>query len=131
MNPANSGTAGVTPLATTANPANGGAYGNAFPMFGTGSVLYAQFGYLLKRDLLGEGNGKLMPYAALQSAKYDRLDKQMTVFDVGVNWLIKGHSSKITLDYQSRPVYAPPASGTELVRETRKGQLVLQYQIFF
>ena len=70
-----------------------------------------------------------MPYVTVQSAKLDRLDKQMNVFDVGVNWLIKGHTSKITLDYQSRPVYQ--LQGTDLLRSDRKGQVVLQYQIFF
>ncbi|HTJ52192.1 MAG TPA: hypothetical protein VL443_22175 [Cyclobacteriaceae bacterium] len=131
MNPATAGTAGTTPLATVGNPANGGAFGNAFPMFGTGQVIYAQAGYLLKKDLLGEGNGTLMPYVTLQSAKYDRLDKQMNVYDVGINWLIKGHTSKISLDYQNRPVYGPGA-GNELVRSsTRKSSVVLQYQIFF
>ena len=34
-------------------------------MFGTGQVIYAQMGYLFKKDLLGEGNGTLMPYASL------------------------------------------------------------------
>jgi len=120
------------------NPANGsqvagappGSFGNAFPMFGTGNVFYAQAGYLLKKDLLGAGNGTLMPYATIQSASYDRLDKGMTVYDVGVNWLIKGHNSKITLDYQSRPTYSP--SGADLVRDSgRKSQVVLQYQILF
>ena len=70
-----------------------------------------------------------MPYATVQSAKYDRLDKQMTVFDLGVNWFIKGHTSKFTLDYQNRPVYDPV--GPDLVRSSRKSQMVLQYQIFF
>jgi len=92
-------------------------------------VIYAQAGYLLKKDLLGEGNGTLMPYATLQSAKYDRLDKQMTVFDLGMNWFIKGHTSKFTLDYQNRPVYDPV--GADLVSSSRKSQVVLQYQIFF
>jgi hypothetical protein len=98
-------------------------------MFGTGSVFYTQVGYLLKKDLLGEGNGTLMPYATLQSASYDRLKSQMTVFEVGVNWFIKGHTSKITLDYQDRPTYTP--IGTELVGDGRKGQLTMQYQYFF
>ena len=98
-------------------------------MFGTGTQIYAQVGYLMKKDLLGEGHGALMPYASLQSGKLDRLDKQMNVYDVGVNWLIKGHTSKITLDYQSRPVYE--LQGTDLVRSDRKGQVVLQYQISF
>ena len=26
-------------------------YGNAFPMYGTGHVIYSQLGYLLKKDL--------------------------------------------------------------------------------
>jgi hypothetical protein len=80
--------------------------------------------------MLGEGNGTLMPYATLQSASYGRLDKQMNVVDVGVNWLIKGHNSKITLDYQSRPTYSPV--GTDLIRDSgRKSQVVVQYQILF
>ncbi len=119
------------------NPANGtsatgvqpNSFGNAFPMFGTGSVFYSQIGYLFKKDLLGEGNGALMPYTSLQSASYDRLQSQMTVVDVGVNWFIKGHTSKITLDYQDRPVYTP--QGTDLISDGRKGQVLLQYQYFF
>ena len=119
------------------NPANGTAvsgappnfFGNAFPMFGTGSVWYGQFGYLFHKDVLGEGRGQLMPYATLQHANLDRLTGLMNVYDLGVNWFIKGHSSKITLDYQSRPVYA--VSGADLNRDSRRHQVVLQYQVFF
>ncbi|SKC45156.1 hypothetical protein [Ohtaekwangia koreensis] len=119
------------------NPANGvtgsqyisGTQGNAFPMFGTGQVLYTQIGYLLKKDLLGEGNGTLMPYASLMSADFDRLDDNMNVWDVGVNWFIKGHSSKITLDYQNRPTYENQSG--DYVKTGNKGQVLLQYQIFF
>jgi len=121
MNPANG---------TNVTGAPGNSFGNAFPMFGTGNVMYAQAGYLFKKDLLGEGNGTLMPYATVQSAKYDRLDKQMNVYDVGVNWFIKGHTSKITLDYQMRPTYTP--QGTDLIKDSgMKSQVLLQYQIFF
>ena len=105
-----------------------GSQGNAFPMFGTGNVIYTQIGYLLKKDLLGK-SGTLMPYASLMSANFDQLKDQMSVYNVGVNWLIKGHSSKITLDYQNRPVYA--SSLGDLVKTTNKGQVVLQYQISF
>src|SRR5258707_3336728 len=130
MNPANGGTVGVTPLATGANPANGNAFGTAFPMFGTGNVIYAQAGYLMKKDLLGEGNGTLMPYLTVQSAKYYRLDKQMNVYDVGVNWLIKGHNAKLTLDYQLRPTYSPV--GPDLIQDSStKSQMILQYQFLF
>ena len=118
------------------NPANGaaapylsGSQGNAFPMFGTGSVIYAQTGYLLKKDLLGS-LGTLMPYATWQSADYERLNKRMNVFDIGLNWLIKGHNAKLTLDWQLRPTYTP--QGADLIRDSgMKQQLVLQYQVFF
>jgi hypothetical protein len=124
MNPANGGTAGVTPTSA------GAAYGNAFPMFGTGSVIYAQFGYLMKKDLLGEGHGTLMPYVTYQGANYERLDKPMTVYDLGVNWFIKGHTSKLSMDYQLRPTYTQ--IGSDLIRDSSmKGQLTLQYQFFF
>jgi hypothetical protein len=113
---------------SVAGPA--GSNGNAFPMFGTGNVFYAQAGYLLRKDLMGEGNGTLMPYASVQSSKYDRLDKQMTVFDVGINWFIKGHTSKLSLDYQNRPVYDQVGSDL-LLRSSRNSQAILQYQIFF
>jgi hypothetical protein len=66
----------------------------------------------------------------LQTASYDRLDKQMTVFDLGVNWLISGNTGKLTLDYQNRPVYS--LAGNNLVRNsTREAQVVLQYQFSF
>jgi hypothetical protein len=121
MNPANGTTMAASPA---------GSFGNAFPMFGTGSVIYAQFGYLLKKDLLGETHGTLMPYVTYQSSNYERLDKQMTVYDVGVNWFLKGHSSKLTLDYQLRHTYTPV--GNALIQDAgMKGQLVLQYQFFF
>ncbi len=119
----------MNPASSVSGPYPAGSQGNAFPMFGTGNVWYTQVGYLMKKDLLGEGNGTLMPYASLMSANYDRLDKQMNVVDVGVNWLLKEHNSKITVDYQNRPYYLP--QGTDLIRNGTKSQVVIQYQIFF
>ncbi|NOT74327.1 MAG: hypothetical protein HOP08_05310 [Cyclobacteriaceae bacterium] len=100
--------------------------GNAFPMFGTGNQIYGQFGYLMKKDLFGEGNGTLMPYVTVQSANFDRIPEAMNVYSAGINWFIKGHTSKITLDYQNRPTY-----NADFTSGDRKGQVVLQYQIFF
>ena len=120
------------------NPADGpapsatyfaGSQGNAFPMYGTGHVIYSQLGYLFKKDLFGNGNGTLMPYATLQLASYDRLDKKLAVFNLGVNWFIKNNTSKLTFDYQNRPVYS--IAGNNLIKESfRKGQFVLQLQFF-
>ncbi|MFM7193887.1 MAG: hypothetical protein ACKOYP_03775 [Bacteroidota bacterium] len=67
--------------------------------------------------------------ATLQYAKLDRLTGSMDVYDLGVNWFIKGHSSKLTLDWQRRPVYA--VAGSALNKDGRRNQVVLQYQIFF
>jgi hypothetical protein len=99
-------------------------------MFGTGEVWYAQIGYLMDRNLLGSGNGQLMPYVSLMSADYERLHDQMNVFNVGVNWLLKGHNSKITFDYQNRPIFNANAAG-DVVKTSSRGQFILQYQIAF
>ncbi|QMW01242.1 hypothetical protein [Spirosoma foliorum] len=108
----------------------GGTQGNSFPMFGTGSVVYGQFGYLLKRDLFGEGNGTLMPYVQAQLANYQRVANTLGVYNIGLNYLIKGHNGKLTLDYQNRPYYAPSSNTSQLSAAGRRGQLILQYQIF-
>ncbi|MCU0368951.1 MAG: hypothetical protein MUF39_08985 [Cyclobacteriaceae bacterium] len=119
----------MNPASAVKGPYPEGSQGNSFPMFGTGDIFYLQVAYLMKKDLLGEGNGTLMPYASLMSAAYTRLDKQMNVVNAGVNWLLKGHTSKLTLDVQNRPYYQQ--QGNDLIRSGRKNQVVLQYQIFF
>ena len=122
MNPA---TATTTPVG---NPVIGGTQGNAFPMFGTGSVVYGQFGYLMKRDLFGSGNGTLMPYVQAQVASYQRVTQTLGVYNIGINYLIKGHNGKLTLDYQNRPYCE--TSGAQIAPIGRRGQLTLQYQVF-
>lgn len=123
MNPANG---------TTLTGVPGNFYGNAFAMFGTGTVIYAQAGYLMRKDLLGD-QGTLMPYVTYQGASYNRLDKTMSVWDFGVNWLLKGHNAKFSLDYQIRPTYSTDINNTNNLAQDSdsKGQLVLQYQFFF
>ena len=119
------------------NPASGlssgyisGTQGNAFPMFGTGSVIYGQAGYLMKRDLFGAGNGTLMPYVQAQIADYQRLTQKMGVYNIGFNYLIKGYNGKLTLDYQNRPYYETVPGLSQLSAGGRRGQLTLQYQVF-
>lgn len=117
------------------NPADGitngplaGSQGNAFPMFGTGNVFYSQVGVLLPKNLLGESNGSIMPYASVMIAQYDRLRDPVNVWDIGLTWFIKSHQSKITIDYQHRNVFEN--EGTDLFSDENKGQVVVQYQIF-
>jgi hypothetical protein len=54
----------------------------------------------------------------------------MLVFDAGVNWLIKGHGSKFTFDYQNRPYFVDDGKG-HVNESSRKGQFVVQYQVTF
>lgn len=118
------------------NPANGtvGASsfngpGNAAPLIGTGQVIYAQAGYLLRKDLLGS-LGTLQPYASAIYADYQKLNDPVMTYDVGINWIMSGNNSKLSLDYQSRPVFTTAADGS-INQTSRKGQLVLQYQLAF
>ncbi|OJV21006.1 MAG: hypothetical protein BGO21_08955 [Dyadobacter sp. 50-39] len=106
----------------------GGTHGNAYPMFGTGNVVYAQAGYKLKDGLLG-GQGTLMPFASLQRGDYDRLQDASNVYNLGVNWLMKGHNGKLSLNYENRPVYRNASVANELEKSGRKGSWILQYQI--
>lgn len=119
----------------TMNPANGSLApavlnggGNGYPSYGTGSLLYGQVGYKFKNNLIGSTT--LMPYASLQYAAYDRLANKMKYWELGTSWLLKGHTSKLTFAYQSRPVYETVPSATKAVQTDRKGSVVLQYQVF-
>lgn len=113
MNPAN-GTLGVSTF-------NGA--GNAFPMIGTGLTFYAQLGYLMKKELLG--NGTLQFYAASQISDFDRLNSLVTMYEGGLNWLISGtHQSKISLNVQMRPVF-----NNALDYSHHRGMVQMQYQI--
>lgn len=116
MNPANGVAAGTNSL-------NGS--GNGVPMIGTGSVIQGQIGYLLPTTALGENNGQLMPYIMVMSARYDRLNENMLLLDAGVNWFISEHKTKLSLNWQNRPVYR---ASDQKVAE-RKSMMVLQLQV--
>ncbi|MGE0931469.1 hypothetical protein [Peijinzhouia sedimentorum] len=116
------------------NPANGvnsqGSFnggGNSFPIIGSGNTFYAQFGYLLKQNLLGD-YGTLQPYSSVQVSNLDLLNDSMVMYEAGINWLIEGNRSKISLNYQSRPVFDTNASD-KIVLVSRKGMITLQTQI--
>lgn len=120
----------MNPASGSTQPLSGvsGTQGNAFPMFGTGNVVYAQAGYKLKENLLGN-QGTLMPYASLQHSSYDRLEGGMNVWNLGMNWLMKGHTAKLSLNYENRPIYKNSTTANMLTPEGRRGAWVLQYQI--
>lgn len=106
---------------------NGG--GNAFPMFGTGGVIYSHIGYKLGKNFLGSA-GTLLPYVSLQHGMYERLEQPMNFWDTGLTWLQKGHTSKLTIAYQSRPVFVAGLD-TRYRLSDRQGTWIAQYQVFF
>ncbi len=114
MNPA-TGSSGTT--------LNGG--GSAFPMYGSGNTIFLQAGYLLPKKVSGKNNWRFQPYADFTLANYIRLHQNMIMWDAGFNWLIDGHRSKISLNYQNRPVF----SNVDLKESSRRGMVVLQFQI--
>jgi hypothetical protein len=108
------------------------AYGNSFPMFGSGNVTYFQAGYLLAENLLGGGHGQLMPYLSAQVARYDALGNLTSaVFDAGVNGLLNGHQSKISVDFQSRPTFSKETLSGNIINGPRRNAVTLQYQVSF
>ena len=106
----------------------GAQYGNAVPMFGTGSVIYSQLGYLLPKKTLGD-QGQLHVYASYTHCKYDRLgDNALNHYSAGVNWLMPGNKSKLTLGYSNLSSVLLYNNGDFL--SSRKSSVILQFQIF-
>lgn len=114
------------------NPANGtdnnlasfNGIGNAFPVSGTGIGIVGQFGYLLPK--MGKSTTQLQPYFSGQYSDFDALQSSIFQYDIGLNWIIKGHKSKFTLNGQNRPILFQTEDG--ISAEDRKWMLVLQYQ---
>jgi hypothetical protein len=99
--------------------------GNIQPTIGTGGIVYLQAGYQLPR--LKNGTS-FMPYATVTHKDFDRLKDPSTQFGLGLNYFVTGHNAKLTLEYQTRPIYK--ANGADIVRTGYRGELILQTHIF-
>ena len=93
--------------------------GNAYPLLGTGSHLYTQWGLLLP----GQGV-RLQPYVTAQASFIERLDDPVLVFEAGANLYLSGHNAKLTLNWRSRPVFQADADG--VFADSRANELILQ-----
>jgi hypothetical protein len=90
--------------------------------------LYTQVGYLLPDATCKKG--QIMPYASFAFGNYKRLGGlQVDIYNTGINYLIKGHNAKVSLDWQNRPTFELDGSGA-VQKGTRKNSIILQYQIF-
>ncbi len=99
--------------------------GNAYPIIGSGNAFYLQIGYLTKEL----ARGRLQPNLSIQYAAYNQLDDPMLAYDVGMNWLLKGHLSRFAINYQFRPIYYERSDKVEM--DGYKGMFVLMYQFRF
>ncbi|WP_158856031.1 hypothetical protein [Lunatibacter salilacus] len=99
--------------------------GNSFPAIGTGHIGYFQLGYLFGFDKRAE---KIQPFVSGQYANYDGLQGPMTFYEAGINLLLDGQRSKLSLAFQNRPVFDHnPLHGIQQV--DRRSTVILQYQI--
>jgi hypothetical protein len=99
--------------------------GNLQPTIGTGSIAYGQFGYAFPKK---ENGTQFMPYATATYKNFERLPAPTAQFGLGLNYFINAHFAKITLEYQTRPVYH--ADNGPLERNGSRGELILQTHIF-
>ncbi|MFM2285334.1 MAG: hypothetical protein RLZZ543_831 [Bacteroidota bacterium] len=113
---------------TIASQASFNGAGNAFPLFGTGTVYYTQIGYLLGKGWANPEKLRIQPYFCYMLGDYDRLDKPMQMTNAGINFFLNNHNAKVTLDWQQRPVYLNSTSGP-LPFSGRKNSVTLQFQV--
>lgn len=113
------------------NPANGSndtnylGWGNMFPAQGTGQIIHSQFGIRFATPKIKRLEA-LLPYVSVTRSDFDALDEPMVLLDFGLNWLLNGHRSKITIGLQNRPIYSYDSTN-ELTVSERKQTVVLQY----
>ncbi len=98
--------------------------GNAYPVVGTGNSVLFQTGWLLPK-MGPEKTWQLQPYTSIQYSDFQRLKNPMVVYNIGVNWYLRGHLSKLALNLENRPIFA---NGLDQLEETdRKSMIILQY----
>jgi len=70
-----------------------------FSAYGTGSMVYAQAGYVIPG---GKKDFKLQPYATFASNSYDAVDDNRNILGIGANAFFSGHHSKLSIEYRNQ-----------------------------
>ncbi|MDW8345360.1 MAG: porin [Bacteroidia bacterium] len=78
--------------------------GNADWRIGTGTIIYAEAGYLLPKSLLKD-KGKIQPFASATYRNFEYTAEPALNYSVGFNYYIDGHHAKISVKYNTRPIY--------------------------
>ena len=95
--PVGSNNSAVTAYATYQSNNYGKDY--RFSAYGTGSMLYAHFGYLIGRD---KAKTRFQPYLSYASNSYDAVSDNLNILGLGINAYLSGHNAKLTLEYQNQ-----------------------------
>lgn len=98
--------------------------GNARVLEGTGSIYYAQAGFLLPK-FGGQNKFRIQPIASIAYKDLDALKTAGNFWDVGANFYIDAHNAKVTAQYSSRPLYDAVTKDLK----DRKGELIVQLQV--
>ncbi|MFT7031899.1 MAG: hypothetical protein ACJA2S_000395 [Cyclobacteriaceae bacterium] len=102
--------------------------GNSFPAVGTGFIWYSQLAYRFQLRNFIKGIKSFQPYFTIQNADYERLNENMIMLDYGINIIMNGHDSKLTIGIQDRPIFDYD-SNNNLTTAQRKFMGVVQYQV--
>lgn len=118
---------GANGISTLAKDSKSLSHGTAYPMMGTGQTIFTQVGYLFGTPVLG--TGKFQPYVGMQHSTFEGLADPSVIFHTGFNIYFKGHSNKLTLGLENRPVFQKGVNGGKPFTNSRANMVVLQYQI--
>ncbi|WP_149276570.1 hypothetical protein [Pareuzebyella sediminis] len=101
--------------------------GNAYPVIGTGDSYFIQLGYAFPHMGATKNYGQLQPYVSVQYSDFERLKDPVLCYDLGLNWLLKGHLSKFSVNFQSRPIFT--RDNEDIRYADRKWCVIAQYII--
>lgn len=73
-------------------------------ILGTGNLVYASFGYLLRQKFFSS-RGRLQPFYAYTYKDFEGMGTSTMQHDFGLNYLLHGQNIKFSLQYSSRPIY--------------------------
>lgn len=97
------------------------SHGNSIPLIGTGNSLHFQVGIIT--PAIQKTEIRFMPYGTFLIADYRVIKKPITVYEAGVNFIIKNNSLKLTAGWQNRPFFYTATS-----KAIRRNMAVVQMQ---
>lgn len=101
--------------------------GNNVPLIGTGETYYYQLGFLAKSWF---EKTAIQFFQSMQYSRFQRYNTHACVYSGGVNILLNGHRSKVSIGIENRPVFNQSYEGV-LPEDSRKSSYLVQYQVKF